>query len=156
MFTARAFLHSPQGENKYQELPQQLRADPERLRGEFLAIAIDSQEPFDLRTRSLMILFRHSDELGACGLPAVVEPLVTAFQNQFPPEKLDDITKAMQDEDCPPDGFLAHMFCIAFAELAPKSTEQHINAVRETLKGTSLGATLARHLEHIERRKNAH
>ena len=102
-----------------------------------------------------MLLSLHSEELDVCTSSEVVEALMTAFKKEFPSEKLDSIASKMRSEDCHPDGFLAHLFCIAFAKLGPANTQESIHAVQKALKGTSLEATLTKHLETIKRKRNS-
>ncbi len=155
ILTARDFLNTLPKVSNYISLPNQLKADPKRLRREFLEIATDPKERFDFRTRSLMLPSLHSEELDVCTSSEVVEALMTAFKKEFPSEKLDSIASKMRSEDCHPDGFLAYLFCIAFAKLGPANTQESIHAVQKALKGTSLEATLTKHLETIKRKRNS-
>ena len=153
MFTAKDFLKQPCGEAKYRKLPDQLKADPTRLMLEFTEIAIDKCESFDFRSRSLMLLSRHSAELGTVGESSVIERLLAAFEKEFPVEILKGISSPTQQKDCLPEAFLAHLFSLVFAEIAPQRAEKSIEAVRNALKGSALGNILERHLETIKRNK---
>jgi len=148
-FNAQDFLKATPEIETNLDLPNQLRADPTRLRREFVTIATDPKERFDVRTRALMVLFRHPKELNAFDSPEVMNVLMSAFRKEFPPDNLKSIGEAMRGEDCTPDGFIAHLFCIVFATLSPDSAQESIDAVKTALKGTSLDAVLTKHLNRI-------
>src|SRR5579863_981476 len=144
MFTARSFLEIPPGPGKYNDLLAKLRTDPIRLRQEFLVIATNPNEEFLMRERALRILHLHGDELGVRGSPVAIEEMLKAFANEFPPKTLERIAPAMRDAQsqthekarAETDGFVAHLFCVIFADLAPERTKGQINAVKDALKGT--------------------
>jgi len=151
-FTAEQFLREPNRESKYRKLPEQLKKDPERLGKEFLAIAKNPKQPFPFRSAALAILSRHSEKLCVSGSLEITKELVTAFDNEFPAEKLNDISEKMRSLGHYPDGLLVHLFCIAFAKFSPETTHEKIEAIREVLAGTCLEAPLNKHLQGIKQK----
>jgi hypothetical protein len=148
-FNARDYLKAPPEIETNLDLPNQLRADPTRLRQEFVAIATDLKESFNIRSRALMVLFRHPKELNALRSSEVTSALMTAFRREFPPDKLKSIGETMCGEVCTHEGFIAHLYCVLFATLSPDDARESINAIRAALKDTSLDAVLTKHLNRI-------
>src|SRR5271165_4754996 len=91
MFTARSFLEAPPGLEKRLGLPKELSAHPERLRREFLEIAINSSEHFLLRQGALSTIWLHADEMNARSSREFVDALLGAFVREFTPAKLESI-----------------------------------------------------------------
>jgi len=155
MFTARDFLNKAPAAGKFRELRQQLKADPDRLRREFLVIAVNSKERVYFRATSLRVLSVYADVLNASGSSDAIGELIIAFKREFPPGKLANISAKMQNGRCPSDGFLAFQFCTLFVKLAPERAAQSIDAGREAFNGTELGAILARTIEANNGIKNS-
>lgn len=153
MFTARDFLKGVPGHDAFRALPTQLQADPDRLRGEFLAIATDRNEPWNLRGSALLVLWSYAADLKARNAPEVVEGLIRAFESEFPGEKLVRIRSDMHRKGHS-DGMLAlFQFALSFAFLAPERGEYCLNAIHETVRGSVLEAAIAKNIQTFERRE---
>src|SRR5664280_55946 len=147
MFTAKNFLENPSRLGKYRDLGQQLRSEPDRLRGEFFAIATNPNERS--QTRALMILGDYSKELGTFGSSEVTDGLIAVFEKEYPPGRLDDIAAGMRIDGFHPGAWVAYLFCLTFAKLAPDRARTHIDAVQKAFNGTDLEAGLIRQLDII-------
>jgi hypothetical protein len=147
MLTAYDFLNDQTNENKYLTLQSELKFAPARLRQEFLAIATNPTEPYSSRVMSLSILSLYSSEMNASESK---DDLIIAFRREFPLKKLQRIARVMQTGKADPDGFIAHMFCIALAKYPTESTREIVDLIKTTLQGTCLEAALAEHLRTIE------
>lgn len=146
---------SPAKPDKYRSLPQHLRSDPQRLSREFLDVAIDPKERFDFRSRALVLLSSYADDFQIRNSAEAVGRLMSCFEKEFSSRKLDEIAVAVKGGDFPPEAFLAHLFCVAFAALAPEIARDSIEAVRMAIKDTELGDIQTKHLEAIKRKRGS-
>ena len=153
LFKARDYLRIPPDADARLRLIREIEATPERLMKEFLMVAIEPSEDYDCRTRALIVLSSHANELGASSSTEVIEKLKSTFERDFPTAKLRSISDAMQGKECSADGYLAYLFCIAFAAFAPESAQQLIGTIRDALENKSLDATLTKHLETIRQKR---
>src|ERR1700677_4603551 len=147
MFTAKQLLTN----TDYEALPERLEAEPERLRAEFLAIAADPNEHYLFRTRSLRILDFHANELGVFSSSDVADGLLAAFPRYFTPEKLNELANALRIGHRPWDSWLAYVFCVTLARVAPDRAQGAIDSVRQIFKGTARGSSLDSHLALLKR-----
>ena len=150
MFTARDFLKGVPGHDAFRALPTHLGADPDRLRGEFLAIATNRNEPWNIRGGALLVLWSYADDLKARNAPEVVEGLISAFESEFPGEKLMRIRNDMLRKGHS-DGMLAlFQFAVSFAFLAPERGEYCLNAIQETVRGSVLETAIAKNIQPMQ------
>jgi hypothetical protein len=147
MFTARDFLESVPGETAFRGLPALLEADPDRLRGEFLAIAVNRHESWQLRNGALLILWSYQDPLKACNAPEVAEGLISAFEAEFPGEKLKRIRAEMRRKGFSYDMLALFQFALSFAFLAPERGGYCLEAIQETVRGSVLETAIAKNIQ---------
>jgi hypothetical protein len=153
MFRAKDFLI--RGESSVAcKLAQRIEAEPERLRKEFLAIAIDAQQPPRVRERALFILYSWAKELGAIGSVEVAEAIVGAFPVEFPDSKLANIRQSIQGSACDLDGVSLYVFALALEVLAPGAGQANINRVLEVFKGSFFEQRLRTDLQAIREKRD--
>jgi len=143
MFSARSFLdaRSPAtGPSKFEHLEENLKADPDRLRGEFLTIATDPNERWDRRVKSFSILYSQDKALKIQESSETLERLINSFNAEFPA----NILSALAYESERPDrnngqakAFIAFLYCRAFAEFGI-TAKDYVEKICEALSGTSI------------------
>ena len=150
MFTARDFLKGVPGQDAFRNLPSQLQAEPDRLRGEFLAVATNRSESWNIRGGALLVLWSYHEALKARNAPEVVESLISAFEAEFPGEKLMRIRSEMHRKGFSYDMLALFQFALSFAFLAPERGEYCLNAIQETVRGSVLETAIAKNIQTFQ------
>jgi hypothetical protein len=77
------------------------------------------------------------------------------FESEYPPRRLQEFGRMARSGSLGYfERWLLFCYCVAVARITLNTTSDIVNSTREVYEGTSIGGTLERYLDTIERRKS--